>query len=301
MGVCKRVRGRRVWCAGCAVALCCGVALGAVPAKAKTAAAQRRAVEVSPWEQADRGREALEAIPEGSRTKADYTKAMDGFRAVYHDAPQGKHAAAAVYAVAELLAEQGHGLHDAKSLKAAVGQYEFLRTQYPGSSLRVGALLAEAQIYQNDLHDAAAARERYSLLVKQYPRSGQAEEAKAGIASLSAGSREEGVGSRGHGAGAKASDSIGAPGASSAGSDVSKEKNREKTLVERSGGSSFAPMPTTGQGRGVKAASVDAANGGAGDAERSEASAPVDTELDASTAAAQDVSVQAATPLHVAK
>ena len=42
---------------------------------------------------------------------------------------------------------------------AAVGQYEFLRTQYPGSSLRVGALLAEGQIYENDLHDAAAARE----------------------------------------------------------------------------------------------------------------------------------------------
>ena len=56
------------------------------------------------------------------------------------------HAPRAVNAVAELLAEQGRALHDAKSLKAAVGQYEFLRTQYPGSSLRVRALLAEAQI-----------------------------------------------------------------------------------------------------------------------------------------------------------
>src|SRR5260370_31925101 len=78
--------------------------------------------------------------------------------------------------------------------------------EYPGSSLRVGALLGQAEIYQNDLHDAAAAKERYSLLVKEYPRSAQAEEAKAGIASLKAGGKEDGVGSRGRGVGAKASD-----------------------------------------------------------------------------------------------
>jgi N-acetylmuramoyl-L-alanine amidase len=148
-------------------------------------------VELTPWEQAERGLETLEAIPEGARTRADYARAMDGFRAVYHEAPGDVHAPDSVNAVAELLAQQGRGLHDARSLKAAVGQYEFLRTQYPGSSLRVGALLAEAQIYQNDLHDATAAKERYALLVKQYPRSAQAEEAKAGIASLS-----EGVGMR---------------------------------------------------------------------------------------------------------
>src|SRR5258708_28649716 len=133
-------------------------------------------------------------------------RAMDGFRAVYHEAPGDVHAPDSVNAVAELLVEQGRGLHDEKSLKAAVGQYEFLRTQYPASSLRVGALLAQAQIYQNDLHDAAAAKERYSLLVKEYPRSAQAEEAKAGIASLKAGGKEDGGGSRGRGVGAKASD-----------------------------------------------------------------------------------------------
>ncbi len=163
------------------------------------AKATRRHVELTPWEQAERGLETLEAIPEGSRTRADYTQAMDRFRAVYHEAPGDVHAPDSVNAVAELLAEQGHGLHDAKSLKAAVGQYEFLRTQYPGSSLRVAALLAEAQIYENDLHDAGAARERYSLLVKQYPKSTLAEEAKAGLASLEQGStRREQVAGRDH-------------------------------------------------------------------------------------------------------
>jgi len=153
--------------------------------------ATRRHVELTPWEQAERGLETLEAIPEGSRTRADYTQAMDGFRSVYHEAPGDVHAPDSVNAVAELLTEQGRGLHDAKSLKAAVGQYEFLRTQYPGSSLRVAALLAEAQIYENDLHDGGAAREKYSLLVKEYPKSALAEEAKAGLASL-----DQGVGHR---------------------------------------------------------------------------------------------------------
>ena len=130
---------------------------------------------------AERGREELEAMPAEDRTKANYDHAMDGFRDIYHQSPRDIHAAASVYAVAELLAEQGRTLHDPKSLKAAMGQYEFLRTQYPGSSLRIAALLAEAQVQENDLHDEAAAKERYKLLLKQYPHSGQAEEARAGL------------------------------------------------------------------------------------------------------------------------
>ncbi|MGF7178962.1 N-acetylmuramoyl-L-alanine amidase [Tunturiibacter psychrotolerans] len=173
---------RFLWSGGCAVVLGCAM-VQVLPAKP----AQKKHVELSAWEQAERGRETLEAMPEGTRTKADYTRAMDGFRAVYHESPRDVHAPDSVNAVAELLAEQGRGLHDAKSLKAAVGQYEFLRTQYPGSSLRVSALLAEGQIYENDLHDVEAARERYSLLVKQYPRSEKAEEARAGLASLEQG------------------------------------------------------------------------------------------------------------------
>src|SRR5271155_4983875 len=185
MGLGKTTRG--FWWGGvCAVVLGCAM-VQVLPAKT----AQKRHAELSAWEQAERGRETLEAMPEGPRTRADYTQAMDGFRAVYHDSPRDVHAPDSVNAVAELLAEQGRGLHDAKSLKAAVGQYEFLRTQYPGSSLRVAALLAEAQIYENDLHDADLAKEKYTLLMKQYPRSSMAEEARAGLASL-----EQGPGSR---------------------------------------------------------------------------------------------------------
>ncbi|MBS1821576.1 MAG: N-acetylmuramoyl-L-alanine amidase [Acidobacteria bacterium] len=171
--------------------LSCASAVAATPARPRASATQKKVVQVSPWQTATEGREKLEAIAPGMRTRADYDRALDGYRVIYHDAPQSKYAAAAVNAVAELLAEQGRDLNDTKSLKAAIGQYEFLRMQYPGSSLRVSALLAQGQIYENDLHDASAAKERYSLLLKQYPRSTQAEEARAGLASLDRGASDK--------------------------------------------------------------------------------------------------------------
>jgi N-acetylmuramoyl-L-alanine amidase len=286
--------------------LCWAAMPGCAVQKLAAKTVTQRKVELTRWEQAERGLEALEAIPAGARTRADYARAMDGFRAVYHEAPGDVHAPDSVNAVAELLAEQGRGLHDEKSLKAAVGQYEFLRTQYPASPLRLGALLAQAQIYQNDLHDAAAAKERYSLLVKEYPRSAQAEEAKAGIASLKAGGKEEGVGSRGRGVGARASDLTGASDSSSIASastsvgSVEPGVTRVKPRVEDSEASSFAPMPTTGEARGVKAAPTGASVP-ASETDKRGASATVDSEVDGSTAGAQDASVPAGTPLHVAK
>ena len=178
---------RRLRCAGLigGAAMCCvasGVRADATSMTRNRAA--KRVVALSPWEQAEQGRDALEATPDESRTRADYTRVMDAYRAIYHANPADIHAAAAVNAVAELLAEQGRGMHDVKSLKAAVGQYEFLRKQYPASSLRVQALLAEGQIEQDDLGDAAAAKEKYRLLLKQHPKSEQAEEASAALASL---------------------------------------------------------------------------------------------------------------------
>lgn len=264
--------------------------------------------ELMPWERAERGLEMLQAIPVGARTRADYAKAMDGFRAVYHAAPGDAHAPDSVNAVADLLAEQGRRFHEVKSLKDAVGQYEFLRVQYPGSSLRVGALLAEGEIYQNDLHEAAAAKERYALLMKQYPRSGQAEEARAGIASLSAGNREEGVGSskqprtKADGAGASSA------GVGGRASDLGATRRDGSSLVGANGStgadggaSSFAPMPTTAAEMAeAKDAKTTASSSGVG-AERSGISVPMDAEQDASATMLGGERSAAPVALHVAK
>ncbi|HEX2919090.1 MAG TPA: N-acetylmuramoyl-L-alanine amidase, partial [Edaphobacter sp.] len=182
-----------------------------------------------------RSREALEAKPARERTRQDYQRTMDLFRTIYHDDPGSRYAAAAVNSVAELLAAQGRDLNDEKSLKDAVGQYEFLRKQYPGSSFRMGALLAEGQIYENDLQDAATAQEKYQLFIKLYPGNARVDEARAALASLdrtTAGgkSRKQTLQAK-NAARPSAKAQPAAPG----------EIAREDTV-----GSSFDPMPTTG-------------------------------------------------------
>ena len=117
---------------GCGLAVgCCLVAGGAWGRPVRVAA--------SPWDQAVRDRAEFEAEGVGTHSKAEFGRVLDEFRAVYHSNPGDTHAAAAVEAVAELLAEQGRELKDEGSLKAAVGQYEFLRKAYPASAAARGA------------------------------------------------------------------------------------------------------------------------------------------------------------------
>ena len=265
----KTMRMNWLRCVACAAVLCtcCVVRIARVEAAASktTNKAAARAAQLSPWEAAERGREVLEAIPEGRRTKLNYTAAMDGYRAVYHGSPQDVHAPAAVFAVAELLAEQGRDLHDAKSLKAAVGQYEFLRVQYPGSSLRVAALLAQGHIYANDLGDPASAKERYSLLIRQFPASAKAEEARAGLAALNGAPRVQGSGSR-------ATSSLEATGARGS---MAASTPGVPSVNELSSASSLGAMPTTG--------AAGSASSSAKGSERRGTAAPVDPELDGVT------------------
>ena len=100
----------------------------------------------------------LESRPEDQRTRRDYERVLDLYRAIYHDDPASPKADASIFAVAQLLAEQGRILKDEKSLHDAIGQYEFLRREYPGSRYRADALLAEGDIYFRDLNDNAAAK-----------------------------------------------------------------------------------------------------------------------------------------------
>ena len=110
----------------CACTLCVLSALGTAalagtrgePTRNHAAsAAQHRAAELTPWERAERARDAFEATPEDQRTRAEYTRVMDGFRAIYHQTPQDMHAAESINAVAELLTEQGRGQHDPRLLQ----------------------------------------------------------------------------------------------------------------------------------------------------------------------------------------
>jgi N-acetylmuramoyl-L-alanine amidase len=153
----------------------------AVPAAARRSVAQKKQIARTQFENAERMREALHGRPASERTQRDYKKVTDAFRAVYYTAPTSNKADAGVVAVAELLAEQGRRFNDEKSLRAAIAQYEFLRREYPGSRYRVGALFTIAQIYKEDLDDAAQARTTFEEFLHRYPHSESADDARAAL------------------------------------------------------------------------------------------------------------------------
>ncbi len=143
------------------------------------AAPQYGAARPASFARAERLREALEGRPEQQRTRLQYERVLDAYRAIYHGDPASPRADASIAAVADLLAEEGRVFQDDKALHDAIGQYEFLRTQYPGSRFRFSALLTEGEISQHDLDDLAQARADYQKFLRLYPNNPLAGEARA--------------------------------------------------------------------------------------------------------------------------
>ena len=147
----KRVRWVR-WGLCCALGV---VGWGAV----STAAAQSKpnhAVTLSSYGQAVKARETFEAEPAGTHTKAEFGRVLDGFRAVYHADPADPHAADAMYAVAQLLEEQGRELNDAGSVTGATQQLAFLRARYPESRAAQRAAAALPPTHRSEAEVDAA-------------------------------------------------------------------------------------------------------------------------------------------------
>lgn len=142
-------------------------------------AAVRPAPSVEQFHHAQALRNALEATPAASRTSADYERVLDAYRAVYHADPQSSKADESIVAVAQLLAEKGRTLHQARPLQQAILQYEFLRNQYPHSPYRFSALLTEGSIYLNDLGDRAQAKDTFLKFLRLYPSQPLASQAQA--------------------------------------------------------------------------------------------------------------------------
>ncbi len=139
-----------------ALLLLLGMVLVASPAVwASTTAVRKQEARVQ-FDKAEQMREALNGRPAGERTRREYQRVIDAYRKVYYGDPAASKADASVLAVAELLAEAGRQFQpDEKDLQSAIGQYRFLRKEYPGSKYRVEALFTIGQIYKEDLGDEA--------------------------------------------------------------------------------------------------------------------------------------------------
>ena len=168
-----------------------------------SAAYSRARVQVhrDPWEKAVALREKLEADPPAQRTRERYEEVLNVFRDIYHLHPDAAKAPAAVAAVADLLAEKGRVLSNKGALQAAIGQYEFLREQYPNSPQVDNALLLEAEICRQDLKDTACAKDKLRQVIEEQSNTSYSEQASLELKDLEApsahagGKRKNAVGS----------------------------------------------------------------------------------------------------------
>ena len=158
---CSRSRVTPAWQA--CVGLACGTILLSSLCLHATSTT-RQLSRLPPYERAERLQEALEARPGSQRTRLDYDRVLDAFRAVYHGNPASPKADASVFAVAGLLAEEGRVFSDEKPLHDAIGQYEFLRLQYPASRYRFSALITEGEIYRHDIGDREGGEAKVSAI-----------------------------------------------------------------------------------------------------------------------------------------
>jgi N-acetylmuramoyl-L-alanine amidase len=138
------------------------------------------------WDKAVGLRTELESSPAEQRTRDQYEAVLDAFRLIYHQNPTAAKAPAAVAAVADLLAEKGRTLNDQRTLRSAIGQYEFLREQYPDSPQVDNALLLEAEICRQDLKDAACAVDKLRAVVDSQPGTSFAEQADLELKQMAA-------------------------------------------------------------------------------------------------------------------
>ncbi|HVH89665.1 MAG TPA: N-acetylmuramoyl-L-alanine amidase [Terriglobales bacterium] len=143
--------------------------------------ARKKHLSLEQYHKAIQLREALNGRPEAQRTAEDYERVIDAFRKVYHVAPTSTRADASVLAVGDLLTEKARLDNDEQGFKAAIGQYEFLAREYPGSKYRFEALLSVGQIYREDLGDNDAAKASFEDFLKHYPRHPLADNARAAL------------------------------------------------------------------------------------------------------------------------
>ncbi len=196
--------------------------------------AARKTPPQTPWQGAEAARQQLLAIPAEQRTPTDYRIVMDAYRLIYHGNPADMHAPEAIFEVGLLLADEGTALHQPKMLQASIGQFEFLREQYPQSSFRIAALLEEAHVAANDLRDAKLARAKYSEFAEQYPHSTHTAEVQTALQHLRTGKLPPEAAPRTaaevNSARAAAASSSGVPGA-----DVPPEVHAEASLAASQG------------------------------------------------------------------
>jgi N-acetylmuramoyl-L-alanine amidase len=145
----------------------------------------RREQSRNQFARAEKDRAALEARPEAARTLKDYKSLVTEYERVYLITAHAAEVPGAINQVAALYRAMGD-LFDVKYYQRSINSYQFLLKDYPASKYREDALLAIAQIEQDDLHDPVLAQRSYEEFLALHPRSAHAAEVRAALAKLTA-------------------------------------------------------------------------------------------------------------------
>jgi N-acetylmuramoyl-L-alanine amidase len=131
------------------------------------------------FDKAESQRQTLDARSDQSRTRREYETAIASYRRVVLEAPTSTKADDSAFGVAEITAEMGRHFKDDIALYSAIREYKYLRREYPASKHRIAALLAIGKIYRSDLGDDPDGREALEELLRRYPHSQSAAQARA--------------------------------------------------------------------------------------------------------------------------
>ncbi|HXA75772.1 MAG TPA: N-acetylmuramoyl-L-alanine amidase [Candidatus Acidoferrales bacterium] len=152
--------------------------------------ADRKSEARDQFERSVKMRTMLEGYLEKDRSLAEYRQTISAYHKVYLISTQAVEVTPSLIAEGELYQEMGR-LFDPKYFQSAIDAYNFLLKQYPESRYRGEAMLAIAQIQNDDLDKPADAEVSYKEYVKRFPRSDKAKEAREALKEIAAGNGPE--------------------------------------------------------------------------------------------------------------
>lgn len=126
----------------------------------------------------------LEGYLPRDRSLANYRDTIAAYHKVYLISPQAEEVTPSLIAEAELYREMGKQF-DRKYYQSAIDSYEFLLKQYPRSQYRAQAIYSIGQILQDDLDQPLAAEATYKDLLKRFPKSERADDARDALKEIS--------------------------------------------------------------------------------------------------------------------
>jgi N-acetylmuramoyl-L-alanine amidase len=154
---------------GLALVVCLPLAARAQSQKADQAREQ--------FERAVALRTELESRPQDQRTLPAYQKAVQAYKKVSAIGPQSEEVTPSLMATAELYRDMGH-LYDTEYFTTAIDTYNSLLKDYPHSRFAPTALTAIGHIQQQDLNDYDGAETTFKDVIRRFPKSPKAVEAK---------------------------------------------------------------------------------------------------------------------------